>query len=247
MQTKSASLNINNSLKIINLSPCDLKIDYNEHINYLDASKHKNINQLNLAFSNVSTLKINASCNLISNYSQINKIITVDTTSLPSRLILSLSEKELKHSLVPYNINNQKIGFSQIRFLAYNLDSKSLDVKIEKLGLGVTAIGINQDLSSNVNYTTIENSKYDLKLFNKTTGDILLLEPINLESCARYTILAFPSVTNRTSIDFLLLTDIYPNNLSIFWQVIQIFVMTVGEIMFSISGLTFAYSQVILV
>lgn len=44
-------------------------------------------------------------------------------------------------------------------------------------------------------------------------------------------------------LDYALLTDLYPNGLSIAWQLIQIFVMSVAEILFSISGIAFAFSQ----
>ena len=35
-----------------------------------------------------------------------------------------------------------------------------------------------------------------------------------------------------------------PNKISIFWQLPQIMLITAGEIMFSITGLKFAFSQV---
>lgn len=37
-----------------------------------------------------------------------------------------------------------------------------------------------------------------------------------------------------------------PNDVSVFWQAFQYLVMTAGEIMFSVTGLEFSYSQVCL-
>ena len=39
-------------------------------------------------------------------------------------------------------------------------------------------------------------------------------------------------------------TDVNPNEVPLLYQVPQYVIMTMGEILFSISGLTFAYSQV---
>ena len=38
--------------------------------------------------------------------------------------------------------------------------------------------------------------------------------------------------------------DLNPNTLSMMWMVPQYFVITVGEILFSATGLTFVYTQV---
>jgi dipeptide/tripeptide permease len=35
-----------------------------------------------------------------------------------------------------------------------------------------------------------------------------------------------------------------PNSVSMFWQIVQYTVLSAGEIMFSITGLEFSYSQV---
>ena len=57
MQSKSASLNIQNKIKIINLSPCNLNIEYNNNNNIqsLNDSNYMNINQLDILITNYTT------------------------------------------------------------------------------------------------------------------------------------------------------------------------------------------------
>ncbi len=70
-----------------------------------------------------------------------------------------------------------------------------------------------------------------------TTSDEFLLE-----SCAKYTFLIFYNEAIE-QIDYVLLIDLYPNGFSVLWQLIQILIMTIGEIMFFITGLNFAYNE----
>lgn len=63
-----------------------------------------------------------------------------------------------------------------------------------------------------------------------------------LASCGCYTVLFFKNLLNG-KLDFVLLTDSYPNGIHVAWQLIQIFVMAVAETLFSISGIAFAFSQ----
>ena len=64
----------------------------------------------------------------------------------------------------------------------------------------------------------------------------VLRSEILLETCGKYTVLIFENPLNSTLLDYVLLTDLYPNGLSLFLQLIQIIVLTGGEVMFSISG-----------
>ena len=93
MQSKSASLNIQNKIKIINLSPCNLNIEYNNNIQSLNDSNYMNINQLDILITNYTTtnnntlFKVNGLCKT---NIQINKIFQIDNNNLPKRLIFYL-------------------------------------------------------------------------------------------------------------------------------------------------------------
>lgn len=74
-------------------------------------------------------------------------------------------------------------------------------------------------------------------------GNALIQSKIQVETCATYSILFYPNPRNSSTLNYLLLTDMYSSGIHLTWQLIQIFIMTIGEIMFSISGISFAYSQ----
>ena len=138
----------------------------------------------------------------------------------------------LNYKLISYDISNQKIGFSLLKIVLFNINNTHL--------LNITIS--NKIINNNSTYLSYDAGLQTIKMINNSVKQEMLNRDIDMDSCASYTGLIFNS--NGTNYDLVLLTDIYPNGLSLFWQIIQIFVMTVGEIMFSISGLSFAYSQV---
>jgi hypothetical protein len=243
MQSKSASLNIQNKIKIINLSPCNLNIEYNNNIQSLNDSNYMNINQLDILITNYTTtnnntlFKVNGLCKT---NIQINKIFQIDNNNLPKRLIFYLdnNNNQLKYKTISYDINNQKIGFSLLKFVLFNINNTDL--------LNITMNNKLLNINRNSTYLSYDPGHKTINVINISSKHLLLNRDIDMDSCASYTVLIFNSISNNTNYDLVLLTDIYPNGMSLFWQIIQIFVMTIGEIMFSISGLSFAYSQVIL-
>lgn len=79
-------------------------------------------------------------------------------------------------------------------------------------------------------------------------GKVILTDKIVLETCTTYSLLFYTKnldISNDEDgrLGLMLLTDVHASGIHIGWQLIQIFVMTVAEIMFSISGISFAYSQ----
>jgi dipeptide/tripeptide permease len=91
-------------------------------------------------------------------------------------------------------------------------------------------------ISSNV---TIGNYDYIIKFDNDTITAPL---PGRLESGGIYTIVVSLNSSSYPLIDLALANS--PNSVSIFLQIPMYFIITVGEVLFSITGLEFAYSQV---
>lgn len=244
MQTKSASLNLSNQIKIINLTPCHLRIQTNEQSFFLEDSI--DISQFDLILKNTSNntnMRINGECKLANNSSfQINENFTIDNSDLPKRLVFFLNETKINYASLSYDLNNQKIGFSLLRVVSFNIQN-SKNVLVSKTTLNTGDITKSKDVS----YSSFDYGKQTLEIINSvsTNNDTILKNSLDLDSCASYTVFLFTRNNNTNNVEYILLTDIYPNGLSLFWQLIQIFVMTVGEIMFSISGLSFAYSQVL--
>jgi hypothetical protein len=240
MQSKSASLNIQNKIKIINLSPCNLNIEYNNKIQSLNDSNYMNINQLdilitNYTITNNTLFKVNGLCK--TNNIQINKIFQIDNNNLPKRLIFYLdNNNQLKYKTISYDINNQKIGFSLLKFVLFNINNTDL--------LNITMTNKLLDINRNSTYLSYDPGHKTINVINISSKHLLLNRDIDMDSCASYTVLIFNSISNDTNYDLVLLTDIYPNGMSLFWQIIQIFFMVLAELNVSISGISFAYSQV---
>ena len=154
-----------------------------------------------------------------------------------------LNETKINYASLSYDLNNQKIGFSQLRVVSFNIQN-STNVLVSKTTLNTGDITKSKDVS----YSSFDYGKQTLEIINSvsTNNDTILKSSLDLDSCASYTVFLFTRNNNTNNVEYILLSDIYPNGLSLFWQLIQIFVMTVGEIMFSISGLSFAYSQVLI-
>jgi dipeptide/tripeptide permease len=256
MQDSSILLNRPNQINLINLSPCDLNI---ENIADLPKSSYLNNqvvklprNVIDSIFSNGNStqFKINIK-NCFANSSSIaQRSLIINNNALPKSLIfyLDASSGNIDFKEYSYDIKNQVIGRAEIKFEYFdaktgvNNDLKELIpvisnsiVKYDQFQLVLWSQNMNKS-----NMKIVDNADYDLKVNNKL-GQNILSTKIMLDNCGRYTVLIFRNNLNQT--DYVFLTDIYPNGIHLGWQLIQIFIMTVSEIMVSISGLSFAYSQ----
>jgi cytochrome b subunit of formate dehydrogenase len=91
-------------------------------------------------------------------------------------------------------------------------------------------------------YSSIDYAKYRIRIRRKDNNELVLSgSRVLLETCGRYTIIFF--YNSQGDIDFVQLTDIHPNGIHLGWQLVQISVMSVAEVMLAVSGLNFAYSQ----
>lgn len=241
MQAKTLEYNPINQIKILNLSPCGLELQTFNYTIDLKRSTLLNNNPYSLAVNpanNKTIFDLKSTC-------KHNMTLTVQNTDMPQVLIFYLNQlNELKYLIYSYDLKNQKVGFSELQILALNTRADHLNPLLQNK----IQIYSNKDLklnsilnTSNSNYSIIDYSKYDFKILNETTNEVLLNRNILFETCSRYTIILFETV-NKT-LDYVLLTDIHSNGLHISLQLVQIFLMGIAEILVSISGLTFSYEE----
>ena len=90
------------------------------------------------------------------------------------------------------------------------------------------------------NYTSeVDFDEYELSINNKIYNSSIR-KMFRLDNGARYTFIFYNSLDG---IRLIQLIDIYGNQINFLYQLVQYFIITSAEIMFSVSGLTFAYSQ----
>ena len=241
IQTKSIQLNPINRIKLINLSPCNLNIQTeNAILNLNGANKQE--------FTNTNTNLNETIFNLNSNCSQTDSEIKLNNNNLPFALIFYMNDdlNKLDYFIYAYDINNEKVGFSEIKFISVGLQDTELIKPILSNNIQTYSKDLNfissDDLNiSNASYSIINYANYDLKIINNTNNEILLNQQILLETGSRYTVLLYQLSVKK--FDYFLLIDIYSNGLNITLQSIQIFLMCISEILVTVSGRTFAYEE----
>ena len=217
-QMQAAFNNVNpiGRVQIVNLSPCNILIN-NQPLGYkvpIDFSKNLADNQA----------RFNYSCMNAPMTEMVLPLIKEDNMS---KLIYITYDNVIKSNEYRYTNTGFKKGFSKIRFNDLTGDYND---SIPYLVRGSTKT--NYTFSDT--YYEIDYEEYKLELNSTHLGEYLF------EICGKYLFFIFK---NDTQTDAFFFHEIDQNGLHIGWQIIQIFVMSIGEIMFSVSGLTFAYSQ----
>ena len=256
MQEASILLNRPNQINLINLSPCDLNIESiadlpkSSYLNNQVVKLPRNVIDSMFQNGNSTQFQINIKNCFANSSSLAQRSLTINNNALPKYLIFYLDESSgnIDFKEYSYDIKNQVIGRAEIKFEYFdaktgvNNDLKDLHpvisnsiVKYDQFQLVLW----NQNMNKS-NLKIVDNADYDLKVNNKL-GQNVLSTKIMLDNCGRYTILIFQNNLNQT--DYVFLTDIHPNGIHLGWQLIQIFVLTVSEIMVSISGLSFAFNE----
>jgi hypothetical protein len=270
MQSSSNDLNRINQLRVINLAPCDLEIHPEKFTYNLTAKEpvyNKNTyynipTEISDEFFKNSTsvmFKISGVCDQQS----ISQTFEVTNQDLPKNLIFSLNQNQMVMNQFKYNQKDQVYGTSQAKvksLLSKEFEDKYGNISFNIINsiskynnLNITSINDQKSVvmsraggggisKTDPTYYKIDYATYNFEAKGQDNTLVFKAKDILFETCGRYTILLFQNL-KTDKLDFVFLTDIYPSGISIFWQLIQIFVMTIGEIMFSISGLAFAYSQ----
>ncbi|GFT40915.1 solute carrier family 15 member 2 [Nephila pilipes] len=232
-------------LTIINNSPCDIRF----HPGNLS---EMNLKAFESSIVNDLTMGKEMSWEFVShNCSESQSTITnqFSTTSPIESMMIFLQNNELQ---IIKSVDSKqrteegepkiKLYFSSDFEFSSNKSSFKLQTGLEKLYLKPN---VTDDLQKSgvTEYHKISPGKYKIYIpLNETDHEKQPISEVDLRSGGIYigVIYQFAS-TNKSN--FKLLSMVEHNSISILWQVPSYVILTVGEIMFSITGLAFSYSQ----
>ncbi|XP_050773007.1 solute carrier family 15 member 2 isoform X2 [Gopherus flavomarginatus] len=147
-------------------------------------------------------------------------------------LIVYKSEGNLSSHLIADMETKPDKGLTAVRFI--NALDQDVNVTIGREEI----ISVNKNYSVS-KYTTLERGKYNVQC--KTEATEVTLDLGLLDFGASYTIVI--TNTSANTIEAWKTEDIMANNVHIAWQLPQYLLISAGEVMFSITGLAFSYSQ----
>ncbi|KPJ06360.1 Peptide transporter family 1 [Papilio machaon] len=136
-----------------------------------------------------------------------------------------------KNDVYQYDDNNDKaIDGVKVRFLSntFSLSRIMMQDKKNRTKLNIT--------TDNKLQTSLEKGTYDI-----IVDGVLVMQEVSLQTGAVYAIPLYEDNGGNFFMDIRTVTP--PNSLHILWLVPQYVVMTMGEVMFSVTGLEFSFTQ----
>ncbi|KAK3710372.1 hypothetical protein QZH41_012301, partial [Actinostola sp. cb2023] len=182
--------------------------------------------------------------------------LKVEGQNCPSPMSKTFLMKIKEHSVATFVIGSQKnnlvgqkltdpiaplkAGIVKVRFLYLggNIADK-VDINLNNT---LTYSGIT-DLMPDTHYNKILSDHYNVRIrkFNKT--EVLLKKRLYFGNGGVFTVVIREDPKNPGKLELTKYTDVRPMSISMLWQIPQYLTLTSGEVLFSITGLEFAYSQ----
>jgi dipeptide/tripeptide permease len=230
------------TIEFINLAPSNMFISSSEGFSQTIGS----FNQF--SYMNSNGVNQNFSVNYMSQSIQSTFQSSNDDYYKNNYLLFS-SENTIQSKLFTSSIKEPPTGKTKLRIYFLNIDGDDArNYKFESKP-EIPEISLNNLLDSNKNLNLNEkffvqtNPKlFDFTFTNLNTNQTgnQLKKSFILDNGACHT---FIFIKNQAELNLVKIVEINENQISFGYQIIQYFIITCGEIMFSISGLSFAYSQ----
>lgn len=181
--------------------------------------------------------------------------INVKTVDCPTKLTKSFSVKIKEKGATTFVVGIEKNALfgeqiedileplkgsvAKVRFFHTGGDvAPSVDIKLNKT-LTYKDIGS----FKNTDYKELLSKKYPIKVMSAGTDDKLLSQKMYFGDGGVYTAIIQPDPKNNDQLIIKKFADVRANSISMLWQIPQYVTITTGEVLFSITGLEFAYSQ----
>lgn len=165
------------------------------------------------------------------------------TTQKSYRFYLAANGKSAIHCMTEDVREKPAEGQSYLSIFS-NINKSPLKLKLVANGYSIksnTGINFNLHYNDATNFSSVEPGGYDIYYKEANSSHwTAIKQDLVIGFGAVYTLLIFKA---NSTISSKLFTSVVENSLSMLWLVPQYVVITVGEILFSITGLSLAYSQ----
>ncbi|XP_043927224.1 solute carrier family 15 member 1 [Protopterus annectens] len=149
-----------------------------------------------------------------------------------ARQTLLIYNNPFRYELIEDYKSKPADGNNAVRFInRLNTDVSIIINGAEMPGLNSSAIS---------NYTLLTRGKKDITIIGNRS--CTTTETFGFGSATTFVIFE-ECETEKTAPNLLRVTDIQPNTIHMAWQIPQYFLVTLGEVVFSVTGLEFSYSQ----
>lgn len=221
------------NLRIINAGVCPINafgLGLNAEIPAMQASEYYH---LPITLSNINVKTVNCASELTDSFD-----VTLKDKGASSFVVGSE-----KNALIGKNLEDivepLKGGETKVRFLFTGGDlASSVDIRLNK---SLTYKGVGTFLDSD--YKKLQSKRYSLKVMEAGTDKTLLDQKMYFANGGVYSVVIQPNPSKKDKLIAIKFADVHPMSISMLWQIPQYLTITTGEVLFSITGLEFAYSQ----